>query len=140
VGLDHTADSKDRPAQETLLREVLTFLDPNRHLLVLHCRGAPKKDATRVYTRLQSLLTAAKVSRSQNIHLHCFNGSRDVLENWLLAYPGTRFGFTRMAANFNRGQQEALRAVSDDSLLLDVRATSHDTDKFSIGIFTSKDK
>jgi Tat protein secretion system quality control protein TatD with DNase activity len=91
-------------------------------VLVLHCRGPMHQDPTATYTRLQALLVKARVPVQQRIHLHCFNGSRAVVDNWSLVFPGTKFGFTLLVRSFDDQQKDALRALEPSQILVETDA------------------
>ncbi|XP_023932814.1 putative deoxyribonuclease TATDN2 [Lingula anatina] len=120
VGFDHTEAMSKWQDQVELLHRLLPFLEA-RHLLVVHCRGV-RGDSGDCEFAIRSLLFHLKlggVPQSQRIHFHCFTGTKSLLEIWGRQQPNTFFGFTRVAATFNKNQVAALRAVPDSKLLLE---------------------
>ncbi len=59
---------------------------------------------------------------SQRIHLHCFSGGIEQLQEWRAAFPNCYFGFTGKVARFCRGQKEALQRVPADRLVIETDA------------------
>ncbi|MCG8047547.1 MAG: TatD family hydrolase [Candidatus Thiodiazotropha endolucinida] len=117
VGLDYTSDPSTWGLQHVILDRVLKHLQPS-HVLVLHARGMPGTQTGVGYYQLLYQLKGV-VSSDQRIHLHCFEGSRELMEKWLGEFPNTRFGFTGLVKNFSAASREALRHVPEDKLLLE---------------------
>jgi len=62
------------------------------------------------------------VRRKQMIHLHCFNGSKDLIWHWREVFPNTYFGFTTLVKSFRPDQLKALRTLEIDRILLETDA------------------
>ena len=108
VGLDYTADASTWDQQHVALDRVLQELQPS-HVLVLHARGT--------YYQLLFQLKGV-VPSEQHIHLHCFEGSRRLVQDWLKEFPNTRFGFTALVKHFNATSKWGLRSIPEEKLLL----------------------
>lgn len=116
VGLDHTVPPSQWNGQRRLLGNVLDHLQ-DRQVLVLHCRPGPGEGNNQLYTDLLGCL--ADVPRTQPIHLHCFTGDVETVKRWVSRFWRAHFGFTRLAAQFDKNQKAGLRAVTDDRLLIE---------------------
>ncbi|MES9884279.1 MAG: TatD family hydrolase [Sedimenticola sp.] len=118
VGLDHSTPRESWTRQEEVLEEVLGLCD-HQHVLVLHLRGT-KEDRHHQEVSRQCLKMVKRLcSKDQRIHLHCFNGGMEQLQEWRAAFRNCHFGFTGMVGRFRKGQKEALRRVPADRLLLE---------------------
>ncbi|KAK3086919.1 hypothetical protein FSP39_025393 [Pinctada imbricata] len=119
VGLDRSCDPESWPLQDEALFKVLKYVRPNK-VLVLHLRGMPN-DIFGYETSLRCLgiLVMAGLDRKQPIHLHCFTGSRVMVQRWLEVFPNTYFGFTALVQEFNIEQCYAIRSVPQDKLLVE---------------------
>ena len=119
VGLDFTTPSHTWPIQRDVLSQVLE-LPLKDKVLVLHCRGR-SGTGDDAYT---SLLYQMKglVRRKQMIHLHCFNGSEDLIRRWREVFPNTYFGFTPLVKSFRPDQLKALRTLEINRILLETDA------------------
>lgn len=126
VGLDYTVDPSMWGLQHVVLDRVLKHLLPS-HVLVLHARGMMGTQTGVGYFQLLFQLKGV-VLPEQRIHLHCFEGSRELMERWLSEFPNTRFGFTGLVKHFNAASKEALRSIQEDKLLLET-----DSPYFHIG-------
>ena len=115
VGIDHSTNSSTWRFQHLVLDRALDVLE-QRHVLVLHCRSPEGSDEA-FYPLMCHL--KGRVDQTQRIHLHCFQGGIRTLRDWSQHFPNTYFGFTRAVVTFDRSQQEALRSVPDDRLLLE---------------------
>lgn len=109
VGLDYTANQSMWGQQHVALDRALKHLQPSQ-VLVLHARGA--------YYQLLFQLKGV-VRPEQEIHLHCFEGDRQLMTDWLKEFPNTYFGFTGLVQHFNEAQRTALRNVPEDRLLVE---------------------
>ncbi|MEW8446284.1 MAG: TatD family hydrolase, partial [Candidatus Thiodiazotropha sp.] len=126
VGVDYTTDPSMWGLQHVVLDRVLKQLQPS-HVLVLHARGMAGTQSGVGYFQLLFQLKGV-VSSDQRIHLHCFEGSRDLVEKWLREFPNTRFGFTGLVKSFSLASKEALQYIPEDKLLLET-----DSPYFHIG-------
>ena len=123
VGLDHSVGKPDDwYGQEVMLRHTLEHLTPQR-VLVLHVRGM-KNDPTALYVfmRCLDILIHSGVPSEQRIQLHCYVGNTKVVHEWLAHFPNTYFSVSGAAMNFNRDQEEAMRIIPRDRLLLETDA------------------
>lgn len=117
IGLDRTEPDYTWVEQDRWFRRLLRISRPDK-VIVLHLRGAA--DYGSVDVIVAALHYAKKVCPPlQKFHLHCFTGYRDQVEDWLDDFPNTYFGFTAKVASFNLHQQEGLRSVPADRLLLE---------------------
>ena len=125
VGLDRSTVARLFEKQVEGLKKLLELLQPKEvqhKALVLHCRGRlGSVDHVKEYGTLRELLQG-RVPRGQKIYLHCFQGNVDTVEAWLQSFPNTYFGFTRSVKDFTADQQEALRHVPNDRLLVETDA------------------
>ena len=121
VGIDHSVPPKYWGRQLRALNSTLTLLQ-DRHVLVIHCRNMESSGqiSEAYYTLLYHL--QPRVRKEQNIHLHCFSGSADLVSEWKSNFPNTYFGFTRMVDKFDEDQIGGLQAVEDDKILLETDA------------------
>ncbi len=88
VGLDYSTD-ESWAVQHIILDRALQHLSAN-HVLVLHCRGPSSGQPDGFYMQLLFQLKGT-VPVEQRIHLHCFNGSTEVVQRWLTEFPNTHF-------------------------------------------------
>ena len=87
------------------------------HVLVLHAKGMMSGQPGGTYLQLLYQLKGV-VSREQKIHLHCFKGNLDTMNQWKQLLPNTHFGFTVMVQHFN-DSKEALKQLQEEKLLLE---------------------
>lgn len=121
VGLDFSCHPDTWPRQEEVLNSVLGLCTPN-FTLVLHLRGTKTdRHLAQVSTRCLEIVKR-HCSKDQRIHLHCFTGGIQQLQEWRTAFTNCYFGFTGKVASFGTGQKEALRRVPADRLLLETDA------------------
>ncbi|KAH3696816.1 hypothetical protein DPMN_084294 [Dreissena polymorpha] len=80
IGLDHSVPDKQWPRQNDLVRAMLHMIS-DRHVMVVHCRGAPGDSGVEAYLLLLHLLSP--ISKTQRFHVHCFTGNTYVLTKWL---------------------------------------------------------
>ena len=120
VGLDYTVDPSMWPKQHAVLDRVLEHLQPS-HVLVLNARGMMSGQPEGTYIQLLYQLKGV-VPREQKIHLYCFGGNRDTMDQWQRVFPNTHFGFTGMVQHFSHDSKEALRQLQEDKLLLETDA------------------
>ena len=86
---------------------------------MLHARGA--------YYQLLFQLKGT-IPSEQRIHLHCFEGSQQLLADWIGEFPNTYFGFTGLVQHFNEAKKQALRSFPESRLLVET-----DSPYFKIG-------
>ena len=118
VSFDYTINQSMWGQQHVALNITLKHLQPSQ-VLVLHARGA--------YYQLLFQLKGV-IPPQQEIHLHCFEGDRQLLTDWLKEFPNTFFGFTGLVQHFNKAQKTALRNVPEDRLSVET-----DSAYFKIG-------
>ena len=106
--------------QHAVLDRVLEHLQPS-HVLVLHARGMMSGQPEGTYIQLLYQLKGV-VPLEQKIHLHCFGGNRDTMDQWQRVFPNTHFGFTGMVQHFSHDRKEALRQHQEEKLLLETDA------------------
>ncbi len=119
IGLDHSVFDKQWPRQNDLVRAMLHMIS-DRHVVVVHCRGAPGDSGVEAYLLLLHLLSP--ITRTQRFHVHCYTGDTYVLNKWLAAFPNTCFSFNRNVQGFSPDQSEALRSLDESKLLLETDA------------------
>ncbi|KAK3092520.1 hypothetical protein FSP39_003912 [Pinctada imbricata] len=90
--------------------------------LVLHLRG-PSGDTygSDVTGRCQAIMRRV-CRREQKIHVHCFTGLSQVVNDWLSDFPNTFFGVTAAVRRFDEEQKSGLRAIPRNRLLLETDA------------------
>ena len=120
VGLDCTADPSKWPKQHAVLDRVLEHLWPS-YVLVLHARGMMSGQPVGSYLQLLYQLKGV-VPREQKIHLHCFGGNLDTMNQWQWVFPNTHNCFTGMVQHFSNDSKEALRQLQEEKLLLETDA------------------
>ena len=121
VGLDNTTSPDLWHRQERQLKDLLTGLEPSK-VLTLHLRWM-SSDTTGVEAFMRCLYILSPISpESRRVQLHCFTGSKEVVDEWLESFPYTYFSFTNMVSRFTTRQRRALRAIPRDGLLLETDA------------------
>ena len=99
VGLDHTTSPDLWHRQERQLEDLVTGLEPSK-VLTLHLRWM-SSDTTDVEAFMRCLDILSPISPgSRRVQLHCFTGSKEVVEEWLESFPYTYFRFTKMVSRF----------------------------------------
>ena len=84
VGLDYSVEAAKWEAQHVALDRILQHLHGS-HVLVLNGRGVAGQPAVG-YTQLFYQLKGT-VPSQQRIHLHCFEGNREMMERWAREFP-----------------------------------------------------
>ena len=116
-GLDRTEPAYTWSEQDRLFKRMLSLSRPDK-VIVLHLRGATDRHSTDIF--LAGLHYVRKACPfEQPIHLHCFTGTRAVVEDWLEEFPNTYFGFTARVTSFNQEQRDGVRAVPEGRVLLE---------------------
>ena len=102
-----------------MLFKILDLVQPDK-VLVFHLRGL-SSDIYGYATNLRcfGMLVMAGVNLGQPIHLHCFTGSRVMVQRWLEMFPNTHFGLTAKFQELSQEQTLALRVVPEDRLLIE---------------------
>ncbi|XP_046544604.1 uncharacterized protein LOC124254798 [Haliotis rubra] len=118
VGLDHSFAAWEWRAQESALKELLPHVPAGR-VVILHVRG-PTGDEEAGATHAQAIQILKGILPSQQpVHVHCFAGGEETVQEWLKAFPRAYFGFTGRVQGFKSDQVAGLRAVPGDRLLLE---------------------
>ncbi len=113
VGLDHSTHPDTWPRQQEVLEQVLGLCEP-RLALVLHLRGEKGDRHLEKVSRQCLEMVKKHCPKEQRIHLHCFSGGMEQLQEWKSAFPNCYFGFTGKVGKFTKGQREALTRVPAD--------------------------
>ena len=74
---------------------------------MVKCRGMMGQDPSEVCDNLRTFLHQFTTA-VQFVHLHLFDGNKDVVNMWLQSFPFAYFSFARVVDNFEEGQREAL--------------------------------
>ena len=117
IGLDRTVPDYLWDDQDLVFKRMLTFCHPEK-VLVLHLRGSSNIHSSDVLMAALQYVRKA-CSQDQKIHLHCFTGQASDVEAWIEDFPNCHFGFTTRVSSFNGRQQEALRVVPGNRLLIE---------------------
>ena len=116
VGIDHTEPQESWGVQERALVRLLSLSCPGRPL-VLHLRD---HTAYATHARIACMnILREQCARYQKIHVHCFTGTADHIGIWIDSFPNVYFGVTGLAAEFDSMQQEAVRRIPPERLLLE---------------------
>ena len=119
VGLDHSAPPREWSSQVLLLREILT-LPIKEKVLVLHLRGEDTDPTAHVpHQRCLEQVFTRRCAPAQRIHWHCCTAGSAQVGAWMREHPQTHFGFTSTVFGFSGDQQEAVRRVPKNRLLLE---------------------
>ena len=122
VGLDYTANPSMWGLQHMVLDRVLEHLQPS-HVLVLHARGMRNTTGVGYFQLLYHL--KGVVPSNPRIHVHCFEGGRELMNKWLSDIPNTYFGFTGLVQHFDAASKEALRCIQEEKLLIETELIFH---------------
>lgn len=87
IGLHYHVEPSRWASQHVLLDKVLKHLQPS-HVLVLHAR-ANQGDQTGVGHIQLLFQLKGVVPPDQKIHLHCFEGTTDMINRWTEEFPNT---------------------------------------------------
>ncbi|XP_046571315.1 uncharacterized protein LOC124279539 [Haliotis rubra] len=118
VGLDHSVPAWEWRGQESALKELLPHVPAGR-VVIVHVRGpAGDEEAGATHARAIQILKGI-LPPQQPVHVHCFTGGEETVQEWLKAFPRAYFGFTGRVQGFKSGQVAGLRAVPGDRLLLE---------------------
>ncbi|KAK3093350.1 hypothetical protein FSP39_014347 [Pinctada imbricata] len=117
-GLDRTVPASRWSRQDEVFKRMLNLARADQPL-ILHLRG-PQGDAYGVDVHARCLQLMRKIcDRNQLIHVHCFKGTVEMVEDWLVEFPRSYFGVTAAVQSFDDSQIAGLRAVPRDKLLLE---------------------
>ncbi|MCG7867848.1 MAG: TatD family hydrolase, partial [Candidatus Thiodiazotropha taylori] len=117
IGLDRTEPDYMWREQDHLFRRMLTLSRPDK-VLVLHLRGSSDLHSSDVLMTALHLVRKA-CAPHQKVHLHCFTGCKEDVEEWLQEFPNCHFGFTARVSTFSGDQLEGLKSVPIDRILLE---------------------
>ena len=121
LGLDHT-EPPERWGQQEALAERILRMGVSGRVLVIHARGeAQDPCGLQVHRTIRSLLIR-RCTHHQRVQVHCACTSAEEVAAWLRAFPHCYFSFGRGVTTFSGPQQEALRAVPRNRLLLETDA------------------
>ena len=84
-------------------------------------RGVAEEDPSEAYDALRMALNQF-VTGVQVIHLHCFDGNKEVVDRWLSSFTPTYFSFARVVDHFTDDQRASLRAIDDARILLETNS------------------
>ena len=124
LGLDHSTPQGTWGLQERLLDRILRMGVSGR-VLVIHAReedGSADPYGEAVHARIRALLLR-RCTRHQRVQVHCTSTSAAQVRAWGRAFPHTHFSFSRRVSSFTAEQQEALRAVPCNRLLLEMNCS-----------------
>lgn len=108
IGLDYYYDY-DKTAQKSLLIKQILLADTLQLPVVIHLRDA--------YQDMESIFTKYKDYLKNGVLLHCYSGSKEMIDRFAFLDPYYAFGGSITFKNNNRA--EVIRAVKKDRLLLE---------------------
>ncbi len=108
IGLDYHYDY-DKTAQKSVLIKQIKIADQLKLPIVIHLREA--------YQDMESILTEYKSYINNGILLHCYSGSKEMIDRFSFLDPYYAFGGSITFKNNNRA--EVIRAVKKDRLMLE---------------------
>ena len=108
IGLDYHYDY-DKTAQKSLLIKQILLADTLQLPVVIHLRDA--------YQDMESVFTKYKDYIKNGVLLHCYSGSKEMIDRFAFLDPYYAFGGSITFKNNNRA--EVIRAVKKDRLLLE---------------------
>lgn len=108
IGLDYHYDY-DKTAQKSLLIKQILLADTLQLPVVIHLRDA--------YQDMESIFTKYKDYLKNGVLLHCYSGSKEMIDRFAFLDPYYAFGGSITFKNNNRA--EVIRAVKKDRLLLE---------------------
>ena len=119
IGLDMSEHRTYWEFQRDTFSRLLDLASPNRPI-ILYVRGeAGDINGSDAYIQCFSIVKS-RCSFKQKIHIHSFMGSVDDADMWMSHFPDCYFGFTGATVDtFSREQENALRRIPDDRLLLE---------------------
>ena len=121
IGVDHTVPMTQWTGQTDMIDRGIKEAQNLPKLVVLHCRGVPDQDNTEAYNLLR-LALKYQLGQGTLMHLHCFNGTYQVVEKWLESFPNTYFGFTKMVGSLTGERARAVRELHEGRLLIETDA------------------
>lgn len=108
IGLDYHYDY-DKTAQKSLLIKQILLADTLQLPVVMHLRDA--------YQDMESIFIEYKDYLKNGVLLHCYSGSKEMIDRFAFLDPYYAFGGSITFKNNNRA--EVIRAVKKDRLLLE---------------------
>ena len=108
IGFDYHYDY-DKTAQKSLLIKQILLADTLQLPVVIHLRDA--------YQDMESVFTKYKDYIKNGVLLHCYSGSKEMIDRFAFLDPYYAFGGSITFKNNNRA--EVIRAVKKDRLLLE---------------------
>ena len=108
IGLDYHYDY-DKTAQKSLLIKQILLADTLQLPVVIHLRDA--------YQDMESIFIEYKGYLKNGVLLHCYSGSKEMIDRFAFLDPYYAFGGSITFKNNNRA--EVIRAVKKDRLLLE---------------------
>ena len=99
-GVDHSVPMQYWVRQTLNIQKILGCLSIRaQKVLVVKCIGMMGQDPSEAYG-IQRTFLHHFVLGVQLIHMHCFDGNKDVVNRWLQFFPFTCFSFVRIVDNF----------------------------------------
>nr|XP_054754249.1 uncharacterized metal-dependent hydrolase YabD-like [Lytechinus pictus] len=129
LGLDWSTDDSEWGAQEQLFEQLLGL--STGRVLVLHLRGANgsrpgNEPIPRAVHKLARDAIRRRCPAAQRIHLHCFMGSPDIVDEWTSAFRYAYFGVTGSASYYNGANAKlkrlGIRSIPGNRLLIETDA------------------
>ena len=117
IGLDRTEMDYMWREQDHLFHRMLTLSHPDK-VLVLQLRGSSDLHSSDVLMSALHLVRKA-CCPSWKIHLHCFTGCKEDVEDWLQEFSNCHFCFTGRVSTFWEDQLESLKSVPINRILLE---------------------
>lgn len=108
IGLDYHYDY-EKSLQKSLLIQQILIADSLQLPVVLHLRDA--------YLDMESILNEYKNHLKNGVLLHCYSGSREMIDRFTFLDPYYAFGGAITFKNNNRA--DVIRAVKKDRLLIE---------------------
>ncbi|XP_054773183.2 putative deoxyribonuclease TATDN2 [Lytechinus pictus] len=118
IGLDFTVPPERWPDQEALLIRVLS-VGLCGMVLILHLRGTTEDLEGRAVHNMARCLLQKHCHKMQRMHLQSFSSDMSQVQSWIRSFPHCYFGITGLAQYFTPEQEEAVKAIPQDRLLLE---------------------
>lgn len=109
IGLDYHYDGFNKTLQKSLLINQILLADKLSLPIILHIRDA--------YEDAESILKEYKDRITHGVLLHCYSGSKEMLERYSFLDPYVAFGGAITFKNNRRG--DVIRAVPQERLLVE---------------------
>ena len=121
VGVDHSKGLETAAAQTHVLRRVLPLVG-SKQAVVFHARGMKEDVGAEAASKLLLVVARSILSKDQRIYLHCYTGGRNLVDEWVEAFPNVYFGVSRAMDRFSEHQLEGLRRIPAEQLCLETDA------------------